>query len=328
MRGSLILSALFHIAVIVIALVGLPSVTDREIVTQQVIDVAVVTDIETKAPPLPPKPEPKPKPAPKKPPEPPKPPKPEPQAALPKPPPPPPPPPDAVKLPEPEKKPEPEPKPEPVAKPEPKPEPEPEPKPEPVPKPAAKPEPKPEPKVAAKPEVKLPPRPKRKPKPPPPKDDFASVLKTVEKLKSRPKPKQPEKSFDQKIEDILKKHQNGSPQTKPQQVSRLDQNLSMSEIDVLRRQIERCWNPPAGAPEAENLIVEVRLAINRDGTVRSAQIVDTARMFREPFYRAAAESVIRAIKHPRCTPLKLPQEKYDLWKETRLRFDPRELVGR
>ena len=297
MRGPLILSALFHIAVIVVALAGLPSDTDREIVTQRVIDVAVVTDIETEAPSLSPKPEPKPKPAPKKPP---KPLKPEPRAALPKPPPPPSPPSDAVKLPEPEKKSEPQPRPE----------------------------PKPEPKVAAKPEAKLPPRPKRKPKPPPPKDDFASVLKTVEKLKSRPKPKQPEKSFDQKIEDILEKHRNGGPQTKPRQVSRLDRNLSMSEIDALRRQIERCWNPPAGAPEAENLIVEVRLAINRDGTVRNAQIVDTARMFREPFYRAAAESVIRAIKHPICTPLELPQEKYDLWKETRLRFDPRELVGR
>ncbi len=329
MRGPFILSTVLHVAVVLLAWIGLPSFApDRVIEPRQVIDVAVVTDIATKIPPTPPKPvvkakpkpEPKSKPKPKKAPPPPKP-----QASLPKPPAPPPPPPDAVSLPEKPKKPEPkkpEVKPKPVVKPEPKPEPKPVAKPKPEPKPK---EP-PKPKKVAKPDVKAPPRPRRKPKPPP-EDDFASVLKTVEKLKKQPKPKKPEKSFDESIADALKKH-DGSTKPQSQQVSRLDQRLSMSEVDALKRQIEGCWNPPAGAPEAENLVVEVRLVINRDRTVQSAQIVDTSRMFREPFYRAAAESVIRAIKNPRCTPLALPQGKYDLWKETRLTFDPRELVGR
>lgn len=331
MRGPFILSTVLHVAVVLLAWIGLPSFApDRVIEPRQIIDVAVVTDIATKIPPTPPKPvvkakpkpEPKPKPQPKKAPPPPKP-----QASLPKPPAPPPPPPDAVSLPEMPKEPEPK---KPEVKPEPKPEPKPvvEPEPKPEPKPVAKPKPKPKepPKKVAKPDVKAPPRPRRKPKPPP-EDDFASVLKTVEKLKKQPKPKKTEKSFDESIADALKKHDSSSkPQT--QQVSRLDQRLSMSEVDALKRQIESCWNPPAGAPEAENLVVEVRLVINRDRTVQSAQIVDTSRMFREPFYRAAAESVIRAIKNPRCTPLELPQGKYDLWKETRLTFDPRELVGR
>jgi hypothetical protein len=331
MRGPFILSIGLHVAVVLLAWIGLPSFApDRVIEPQQVIDVAVVTDIATKIPPTPPKPvvkakpEPKPKPKPKKA----RPPKP--QASLPKPPAPPPPPPDAVALPEKPKPKKPEPKkPEVKPKPEPKPVVKPEPKPEPKPvvkpKPEPKPKPKEPPKKVAKPDVKLPPKPRRKPKPPP-EDDFASVLKTVEKLKKQPKAKKPEKSFDESIADALKKHDSSKPQS--QQVSRLDQRLSMSEVDALKRQIEGCWNPPAGAPEAENLVVEVRLVINRDRTVQSAQIVDTSRMFREPFYRAAAESVIRAIKNPRCTPLELPQGKYDLWKETRLTFDPRELVGR
>lgn len=328
MRGPFILSIVLHVAVVLLAWIGLPSFApDRVIEPRQIIDVAVVTDLATKIPPTPPKPvvkaKPKsePKPKPKKAPPPPKP-----QASLPKPPAPPPPPPDAVSIPEKPKPKKPEPKkPEVKPKPEPKPvvKPEPKPKPKPVVKP--KPEPKEPPKKVAKPDVKLPPKPRRKPKPPP-EDDFASVLKTVEKLKKQPKPKKAEKSFDESITDVLKKHDGSKPTS--QQVSRLDQRLSMSEVDALKHQIEGCWNPPAGAPEAENLVVEVRLVINRDRTVQSAQIVDTARMFREPFYRAAAESVIRAIKNPRCTPLELPQGKYDLWKETRLTFDPRELVGR
>ena len=164
-------------------------------------------------------------------------------------------------------------------------------------------------------------------------DDFASVLKTVENLPRQPSPKKPaktEKSFDQEMEDVIKKHDSDEQTSQPQQVSRLDpgEKMSMSEIDALRRQIERCWNPPAGAPEAENLVVDVELIINPDGTVRQAQIVDTSRMSRDPYYRAAAESVLRAIKHPMCTPLKLPPGKYDLWRHTKLTFDPHELVGR
>jgi hypothetical protein len=132
------------------------------------------------------------------------------------------------------------------------------------------------------------------------------------------------------MEDVLKRHESSEPAASSRQASsqKIGEKMSMSEIDALRRQIERCWNPPAGAPEAENLVVEVQLQINQDGTVRQAQIVDTSRMYRDSYYRAAAESVLRAVKHPSCTPLKLPHEKYDLWRETKLTFNPRELVGR
>ena len=44
MRGPLILSLFLHIAVIVLALVGLPSFTDQVIETPPVIDVALITD--------------------------------------------------------------------------------------------------------------------------------------------------------------------------------------------------------------------------------------------------------------------------------------------
>ena len=314
MRGSLILSILLHVAIIAIIWLGPPSFSDPMVEPVQIIDVAVVTEIRQQPDEaVPPKPEPEPK---KAPPEPPKPPK---TASLPKPPPPapPPPPPEPAAKPEPKQPVEPEPAQEPVSVPIPKE----------VPKP--KPEPKPEPKEVAQPEPSLAPQPRRKPKPPP-QDDFASVLKTVEKLKRdqpkpEPKPKKDEPTFEEQLSDVLNKH---ARLDKPKQPAPLGPKMSMSEIDALRRQIERCWNPPAGAPEAENLVVEVKLAINPDGTVRHTRIVDTARMSRDPFYRAAAESVRRAIKSPLCTPLKLPLDKYELWKDTTLRFDPRELVGR
>ena len=66
----------------------------------------------------------------------------------------------------------------------------------------------------------------------------------------------------------------------------------MSEVDALRAQIARCWSIPAGARDAENLIVEIRVEMNPDMTVRRADIVDKARMNRDPFYRTAAESAL------------------------------------
>ena len=298
MRGPVTLSLLLHIAVILLAWLGLPSLSNRVIETPPLIDVSLVTDL-SQAPAIAREPVPEPKKAVEKP----TPPKPKQQASLPKaapPPPPPPAPPPPPKEAVPVQK-EPEPKPAPAPKPEPEP--------EKAAKPEPKPKPEPEPKQVAEPDVTPAPKPRKKPKPPP-EDEFASVLKTVENLKRQPAPKKPEKtekSFDQEIEDVLKKHDSEEEASKPQQVSRLDpgEKMSMSEIDALRRQIERCWNPPAGAPEAENLVVDVELVINSDGTVRQAQIVDTGRMSRDPYYRAAAESVLRAIKHPMCSTLEI-----------------------
>jgi hypothetical protein len=44
----------------------------------------------------------------------------------------------------------------------------------------------------------------------------------------------------------------------------------------------------------------------------------------EPFFRAAADSALRAVF--KCSPLKnLPPEKYGSWREMELNFDPQDL---
>lgn len=101
--------------------------------------------------------------------------------------------------------------------------------------------------------------------------------------------------------------------------------LTISEEDLLRRQIEQCWNIPMGARDAQNLIIEIRVAVNPDKTVKSAEVVDTGRM-NDPFYRAAAESARRAVLNPRCSPLNLPEGKEDLWQSMTLRFNPQDVL--
>jgi hypothetical protein len=206
----------------------------------------------------------------------------------------------------------------------------------PPPPPPAKPEPEkaavpppPQPKAKAKlkhkPEAKknkAPPRlakvrPRHKPRPP---DTFASVLKTIEKLKERrrveEKKKKKEDSFEKMMAKALITSKRRGDLSKP---------ITISEIDLVRQQIARCWNLPAGAKDAEDLIIEIKVFMNPDGTVNTADIKDKKRISQDGFYRSAAESALRAVLNRRCQPFKLPPEKYNRWKTMTLVFNPKDM---
>ncbi|HXV24979.1 MAG TPA: energy transducer TonB [Alphaproteobacteria bacterium] len=300
MRRSIVLSAVLHLAILVLVIVGLPR-WQKPIEVAPAIPVEVVTLSDKSAAP---KAEPKPEPV-----------KLEPPKAEPPPPapaPPPSPPPAAEPVPEPE------PAPQEVAALPPEPEPEPVPLPEPEPKP--------------KPEVKEPepPKPVVKPKPPAPKP------KQVAKKPEEKKPEEPQKlSFLKTVEKLRQttetaKAEPQEPQPQPQPVappSSVEDQLARNELsEMIRRKVEGCWNVPAGAREAEDLLVEIKVVLNRDGSVIRADIVDSARATTDTFYRAAAESARRAVQI--CSPFsELPADRYDIWQTLTLRFNPRELLG-
>jgi hypothetical protein len=86
--------------------------------------------------------------------------------------------------------------------------------------------------------------------------------------------------------------------------------LSLSVLDSVRRQIEDKWNVPAGAANAGDRAVEIRILLMPDGKVRRAVIVDQARLSSDAFYRTMAESARRAVLQ--ASPLRdLPPEKYE-----------------
>ncbi|HEC90433.1 MAG TPA: hypothetical protein ENI55_02080 [Alphaproteobacteria bacterium] len=160
-------------------------------------------------------------------------------------------------------------------------------------------------------------RPRHKPRPP---DTFASVLKTLEKLKERQqvekKKKKKENSFEKMMAKALIFSKRQGDLSKP---------ITISEIDLVRQQIARCWNLPAGAKDAEDLIIEIKVFMNPDGTVNTADIKDKKRLSRDGFYRSAAESALRAVLNRRCQPFKLPPEKYNRWKTMTLVFNPKDM---
>lgn len=98
--------------------------------------------------------------------------------------------------------------------------------------------------------------------------------------------------------------------------------LSQNEIDALRARIQQCWNPPAGAAEARDLIVQVRILFRPDGSLAAEPRLLTP--VASGYQRIAAESALRAIR--RCAPYSfMPPAKYEAWKDVEVTFDPRDL---
>lgn len=298
MPGGIALSATLHIAMLAFILLGLPSLFHHPPPEEMPIAVELVTIApETRAThsnPFRPKPEAKPEP---------------PVAA-------------------------------PAAKPEPKPEPTP-----PVPEPpaAASTPPLPPPPEPAKAEVKAPPP----PPPPKPVEAQAPPPPPVPKPKPEPRPelkKADSAAFDKLLKNLEEKHREPAafdallknltkekvaqaeeappaphrmaatapPSSQPK--APLGSELTASEIDLVREQLRPCFNPPFGAKESPDLSADVRVVMNADGTVQQARVVDTGRYASDPVFRAMADSGVRALKNPRCSPLRLPPDRYDVWK--------------
>ena len=69
------------------------------------------------------------------------------------------------------------------------------------------------------------------------------------------------------------------------QTTRISNQLTMSQIDAIRFQIQQCWSVPAGARDAENLIIRIQFSLDREGRVLGQpRIVDQSRMG-DGFYR-------------------------------------------
>ena len=99
--------------------------------------------------------------------------------------------------------------------------------------------------------------------------------------------------------------------------------MSISEIDLLRQQLSSCWNAPAGAVIDPGMVVRISAKVMQNMKVSSSsvRIVDTNISNTNPFYGPITDSAMRTLLNPQCTPLKLPKDKYNLWKNLTITFD-------
>lgn len=173
-------------------------------------------------------------------------------------------------------------------------------------------------------QIKKPPKPKnkpRKPKPTPPKpekppeedieQDFTSLLKSL--------------ATDEPAEESTPEE----PETNKGQTSQIadfSKQMTRNEFDDLNRGVEPCWNVNAGGKDAQTLIVQLSVFVNRDRTVRDVQIIDRLRYNTDTHFKAAADAARRALLNPRCSTLRLPLEKYERWKNFKYVFDPSKML--
>ena len=130
------------------------------------------------------------------------------------------------------------------------------------------------------------------------------------------------KDDEDKLEEITETEAN--QQTKSENIEHV---LSFEEITILKQQISECWNPPLGAKNLESLTVKLYLTLDEDANIKDVKLIASSQKQKfDPFFRTAVENAMRAIRHPACTPLKLPLNKYDTWKQTILVFDPSQIL--
>ena len=143
-----------------------------------------------------------------------------------------------------------------------------------------------------------------------------ALNEALAKAASKPKPdKKPDmETVSQAVQQAVRAPQPVRPQ-----------KMGISELDRLRNHIAGCWQPPVAAPGAETLKVDILVQLDRDGSVKEASIQDARRYRSDRFFKVAADAALRAVLE--CSPLPLPEEKFDLWKEFIFGFDPRFIAG-
>jgi outer membrane biosynthesis protein TonB len=177
------------------------------------------------------------------------------------------------------------------------------------------------------------PSPQARPKPPQAETAKAPDRKDTDKPaeKQASKPKSEEKEFNaDEVAALLNKEEasgGGAKRSTDEAAVGGDKTnkglkLTQSEMDALRGQIERCWNVPAGAMDAENLQVSIQFKLDRAGEIDgSPEIIEGGGT--QGIERAAAESARRAVMQ--CAPYTLPADKYEAWADVIVHFDPSEM---
>ena len=175
--------------------------------------------------------------------------------------------------------------------------------------------------------------------PPPIENDFEI------QLKKKPEPKEIEQPFDNlqivvkkkpnkksfNVSTVLKDLENVDQEFKKVQeetevkqeevfTEKVAATMTISEIDLLRQQLHSCLNLNVGVANLKEIKPVIFIEVNPDRTVKSAKVVNQEQLS-DPSFRTAAEAAMRAVNNPDCSPLLLPEDKYDLWKEINFTFD-------
>jgi len=89
---------------------------------------------------------------------------------------------------------------------------------------------------------------------------------------------------------------------------------------AMRRQIYTCWRGVSDLPKEDQIDVQMRVTLNRDGTLKGNVELISPRS--RPIGRSgiAVDVALRAVR--KCAPYQLPEDDYDLWKDINVTVSP------
>lgn len=165
-----------------------------------------------------------------------------------------------------------------------------------------------------KPKEKPKDKPKAKPKVAPKEEDsIDSILKNLE---------EESEGDDQKaLKKSNKEKQAGTKKARGADYNE-DSPLSITELMLIKSQIERNWRPPVGTQNLKDVRVILHMVLAKDGTVTDVSIKDVICPPNSDLTcKLTAESSVRAVRQ--ASPIEnLPVDRYDTWKEFNMLFDP------
>ena len=102
----------------------------------------------------------------------------------------------------------------------------------------------------------------------------------------------------------------------------VDPQLWQTLAGAIKRKVEANWSVPAGVRDADRMKVRLRIRLDRDGTVHSAEIVEYGSAA-DGSFRTMAESARRAVL--KASPFKILTEhgdEYERWRDITMTFEP------
>ena len=181
----------------------------------------------------------------------------------------------------------------------------------------------PEPEPAPEPEKEEPPPPKKeepklieKQKPKATDDlDFLNEFEDILKDKAEDERRKPREEVPPQInKPVLRDAQ----ETRPGAGERRGNTASLQA--AMRRQIYTCWRGVSDLPKEDQIDVQMRITLNRDGTLKGNVELVSPRS--RPIGRSgiAVDVALRAVR--KCAPYQLPEDDYDLWKDINVTVSP------
>jgi len=181
--------------------------------------------------------------------------------------------------------------------------------------------------------------PKKKEVAPKPKEE---IKKIDAKDNKKPKDKKQKKQNNSELDSLLKtleqssegtdtksaKHSRAMHNDTQESKGNYDENLplSITEMNLIKKQIENNWNPPLGAKDISKIRVTLLIILDKDGSLLDVQLVDKVCPFGVSVAscNALVNSAIIAVK--KASPIaNLNPVRYSIWKTFNFDFDPSKL---